>query len=139
MSEVDFDALVSGEGGGGAGSGVGSVRVYDDSGYWVTLRLSDFLGADIVEREDEEGGEPERGLFIPLRRNSLLVTNRREVYATFKMEAAQISSRHHTHLLSQVLDRTVLEERRRLGYKSGFVGFAKPVGYGSKSMKKMKI
>lgn len=136
MSEVDFDALVRGDVVAGGGSGFGNVRVYDGGGYYVTLRLSDFVGADIVDRDDEEGAEPERGLFIPLRRNSLLVTNRREVYVTFKMEAAQVASRHHTHLLSQILDNAVLEERRRLGYKSGFVGFAKPIGYGKTTKKR---
>ena len=109
-----------------------SMRVYDSKGYYVTLRLSDLQGSEIVELEDEERGGMRRGIFIPFAEAGLTVTPKKNVLAVFKAEMAQIATSKYTHLLTQIVDRSVWEERRRLGFRTGFVGFMKPIGWGKK-------
>ena len=123
--EIDYTALVNDDG--GDNSRVTGVRVYDSNNYFVTLRLTDIHGSYMTEVEDPDTGEPVNSLVIPIRRSGLTVTPKRNVLVTCKMEVCQIASKHHTHLLTQILDRTVMEERRRLGFKQGFVGFARPM------------
>lgn len=125
MEDIDYNALTS-YGDDETPSGIGSVKVYDGSNYYVTLRLSDLGGAVMTEHDYEDGRPPQRGIFIPYRDAGLFVSPKKNVIITCKMELAQVVSNHHTHLLTQVLDRDIIEERRRLGFKSGFVGFARP-------------
>lgn len=123
--EPDYNALTS-YGDDETPSGIGSVKVYDGGNYYVTLRLSDLGGAVQTEHDYEDGRPPQRGIFIPYRDAGLFVSPKKNVIITCKMELAQVASSKYTHLLTQMLDRDIIEERRRLGFKSGFVGFARP-------------
>lgn len=123
--EIDYTALVND--GGGETPYTGNVRVYDSNNYYVTLRLTDIHGAYLTEVDDPDTGEPVNSLVIPLRKSGLTVTPKKNVLVTCRMEVCQIASKHHTHLLTQITDRTVLDERRRLGFRQGFVGFARPM------------
>ena len=113
-------------------SGIGNVKVYDGKGYYVTVRLSDLNDCVLTEHDYEDGTAPKRGIFIPFKEAGLFVSPKKNVMLTCKMELAQVVSNHHTHLLTQMLDGDLINERRRLGYKHGFVGFAKPIGFGKK-------
>lgn len=126
MEDIDYNALTSYGDDEREPSGIGSVKVYDGSNYYVTLRLSDLGGAVQTEHDYEDGRPPQRGIFIPYRDAGLFVSPKRNVIITCKMELAQVASSKYTHLLTQMLDRGIIEERRRLGFKSGFVGFARP-------------
>lgn len=129
--EIDYNALTS-YGDDETPSGIGSVKVYDGKGYYVTVRLSDLNDCVLIEHDYEDGTAPKRGIFIPFKEAGLFVSPKKNVMLTFKMELAQVVSNHHTHLLTQVLDGDLIKERRRLGYKHGFVGFAKPIGFRKK-------
>ena len=113
-------------------SGIGNVKVYDGKGYYVTVRLSDLNDCVFTEHDYEDGTAPKRGIFIPFKEAGLFVSPKKNIMLTCKMELAQVVSNHHTHLLTQMLDGDLINERRRLGYKHGFVGFARPIGFGKK-------
>lgn len=123
---IDYGALVEQDESEG-GFGIREMRVFDGRGYYVTVKLTEIHGATITEMEDDEGRSVS-GVFIPFKESGVLVTPKKNVLATFKMEACQLPSNHHSHLLTQVVDADVLRERRRLGYQEGFVGFARPIG-----------
>lgn len=131
MEDIDYNALTS-YGDDETPSGIGSVKVYDGKGYYVTVRLSDLNDCVLTEHDYEDGTAPKRGIFIPFKEAGLFVSPKKNVMLTCKMELAQVVSNHHTHLLTQMLDGDLINERRRLGYKHGFVGFAKPIGFGKK-------
>lgn len=104
------------------------VKPYDGRNFYVTLRLSDIRGSRFEECENPDTGEPEKGLFIPLRRSGVTVSPKKNVLATYKMEIAAVGSSHHSHLLRQVVDSDIERYWRGLGYKHEFDGFARPVG-----------
>lgn len=131
---IDYGALVEQDETEG-GFGIREMRVFDGKGYYVTVKLTEIHGATITEMEDDEGRSV-RGVFIPFKGSGVLVTPKKNVLATFKMEACQLPSSHHSHLLTQVVDADVLRERRRLGYREGFVGFARPIGNWKKKWNK---
>ena len=130
--EPDYSALTSYGDDEREPSGIGSVRVYDGNGYYVTVRLSDLNGCVLTEHDYEDGTAPKRGIFIPFKEAGLFVSPKKNVMLTCKMELAQVVSNHHTHFLTQMLEGNLISERRRLGYKHGFVGFARPIGFGKK-------
>lgn len=104
-------------------------NTYDGRGFYVTLRLSDMQGAEIIERDADNAVGYERGIFIPFKANDLLVTSKKNVIAVFRAEVSQVPSPKYTHLLSQVVSGDVVEARRRLGFKFGFVGHMRPFGH----------
>ena len=124
--EIDYNALTSYGDDEQTPSGIGSVKVYDGSSYYVTVRLSDLHDSIIIEHDYEDGTAPKRGIFIPFREAGLFVSPKKNIMLTCKMSLAQVPQNKYTHLLQQVLDRSVIEEHRHLGYKDGFVGFARP-------------
>lgn len=135
MSEEErdiYEDLTSYGPDGGSSGPISGVKVYDGQGYYVTVRLSDLNGCVLTEHDYEDGTAPKRGIFIPFKDAGLFVSPKKNVMLTCKMELAQVVSNHHTHLLTQIIDGDLINERRRLGYKHGFVGFAKPIGFGKK-------
>lgn len=126
---IDYGALVGQDE--GSDLGIRSVKVYDGKGYYLTIRLSDIPFSTIVSIEDDEGRDVQ-GLFIPFRGSGVTVTPKRNVLLVCKAEQAQIASSKHTHLLTQICDRDVAAERRRLGFHDGFIGHMAPIGYRKK-------
>lgn len=112
--------------GGDGGTPVQGVKVYDGHSYYITVRLSDIPFAEITEVEDPETGEPRNGLFLPFRNSGLTVTPKKNVLLVCKAELAQVAQDGYTHLLTQIMDRSVAVEQRRLGYKQGFIGKLRP-------------
>lgn len=115
---------------------ISNMKVYDGNSYFVTVRISDIHGAELTEVEDPETGEPRRGVFIPFKNSGLTVTPKKNVLLVCKMEMAQVVSSKYTHLLTQIMDRSDAAEQKKLGYKQGFVGHARPTG--PKPLKKRK-
>lgn len=127
--DIDYSALTTYGGEERSGGGLGNVSVYDGSGYYVTVRLSDIRGARIEEVENPDTGDNERGLFIPFSRSGVTVTAKKDVLATYAMSMAQVPSTKYTHLLRQIVDKDVEYYWRKLGYSHAFDGFASPKGY----------
>ena len=102
------------------------MKVFDGKEYYVTVRLSDLVGATIIEHEDDETNKNVKGLFLPFRESGLSVTPKKNVLLVCKAEVAQIVTSKKTHLLTQITEREVWQERNRLGFKQGFIGFMRP-------------
>lgn len=124
--EIDYSEFTSYGPDGGSSGPISDVKVYDGQGYYVTVRLSDLNDCVLTEHDYEDGTAPKRGIFIPFKEAGLFVSPKKNVMLTCKMSLAQVPQNKYTHLLQQVLDRSVIEEHRHLGYKDGFVGFARP-------------
>lgn len=123
IEDIDFNALVEDTEPEGR---IRNMKVFDGKEYYVTVRLSDLVGATIIEHEDDETGKPVKGLFLPFRESGLTVTPKKNVLLVCKAEVAQIVTSKKTHLLSQITEREVWHERNRLGFKQGFIGFMRP-------------
>ena len=126
---LDYGALTSMEDGEIPTSYIKTNKVYKADEYFVTFRISDLANSVITEHDYEDGRPPQRGIFIPIRDAVLFVSPKKNVMVTCKMEMAQVPSKHHSHLLTQVVDHDVLAEWRRLGLKHEFIGFAKPISF----------
>ena len=126
---LDFNAMTSYGEGDGCGAGFNSAKVYSGQGFIVSVRLTDIRGSRFEECENPDTGEPERGLFIPLRHSGLFVTPKRAVIANYDMGLAQVASAKYTHLLRQIVDADVDEWWRKMGYWHDFDGYAYPKGY----------
>lgn len=123
IEDIDFNALVEDTEPEGR---IRNMKVFDGKEYYATIRLSELVGATIIEHEDDETGKPVRGLFLPFRESGLTVTPKKNVLLVCKAEVAQIVTSKKTHLLSQITEREVWQERNRLGFKQGFIGFMRP-------------
>ena len=123
FEDIDFNALVEDSEPEGR---IRNMKVFDGKEYYLTVRLTDIVGATIIEHEDDETGKNVRGLFLPFRESGLTVTPKKNVLLVCKAEVAQIVTSKKTHLLSQITEREVWHERNRLGFKQGFIGFMRP-------------
>ena len=123
IEDIDFNSLVEDTEPEGR---IRNMKVFDGKEYYATVRLSDLVGATIIEHEDDETGKTVRGLFLPFRESGLTVTPKKNVLLVCKAEVAQIVTSKKTHLLSQITEREVWQERNRLGFRQGFIGFMRP-------------
>lgn len=123
IEDIDFNALVEDSEPEGR---IRNMKVFDGKEYYVTVRLSDLVGATIIEHEDDETNKNVKGLFLPFRESGLSVTPKKNVLLVCKAEVAQIVTSKKTHLLTQITEREVWQERNRLGFKQGFIGFMRP-------------
>ena len=117
-------------------SGIENVKVYDGNSWYITVRLSDIFGAELTEVDDPETGEPRRGLFLPFRNSGLTVTPKKNVLLVCKAQMAQVASSKYTHLLTQIIDKTVAEARKKLGFQQNYIGHMRQAG--PKPLKKRK-
>lgn len=121
---------------GGSSGPISCVKVYDGHSWYITTRLSDLTGAEIIEKEDEETGRPVRGLFLPFGMSGLTVTPKKNVLLVCKAQMAQVASSKYTHLLTQIIDKTVSEARNKLGFQQNYIGHMRQAG--PKPLKKRK-
>jgi hypothetical protein len=139
MSEEErkiYDELTS-YGGENSHSGpIMGMKVYDGHSYFITVRLSDIFGAELTEVDDPETGEPRRGLFLPFKNSGLTVTPKKNVLLVCKAQMAQVASSKYTHLLTQIIDKTVAEARKKLGFQQNYIGHMRQAG--PKPLKKRK-
>lgn len=124
--EIDYNALTSYGDDEQAPCGVGSVKVYDGNSWYITAELSSIYGSFLAEVEDPDTGEPTMSLVIPIRKSGVTLTPKKRVLAVYKAQLAQVQSNKYTHLLTRVIDRDVLENMRRLGFKQTFEGKMRP-------------
>lgn len=127
MSEdLDYNALTSYGDDEQMPGGIGNVKVYDGNSWYITTELSSIYGSFLAEVEDPDTGEPAMSLVIPIRKSGVTLTPKKRVLAVYKAQLAQIQTNKYTHLLTRVIDRDVLENMRRLGFKQGFEGRMRP-------------
>lgn len=130
--EIDYNALTSYGDDEHAPSGIGSVKVYDGNSWYITTELSSIYGSFLAEVEDPDTGEPTMSLVIPIRKSGVTLTPKKRVLAVYKAQMAQVATSRYTHLLTRIIDRDVLENMRRLGFKQNFEGFMRPASLKTK-------
>lgn len=130
--EPDYNALTSYGDDEREPSGIGSVKVYDGNSWYVTVELSSIHGSFLADVEDPDTGEPVKSLVIPIRKSGVTLTPKRRVLAVYKAQMAQVATSRYTHLLTRIIDRDVLNNMRRLGFKQGFEGHMKPASLKTK-------
>lgn len=130
--EPDYNALTSYGDDERESSAIGSVKVYDGNSWYVTVELSNIHGSFLAEVEDPDTGEPVKSLVIPIRKSGVTLTPKRRVLAVYKAQMAQVPSPRYSHLLTRIIDRDVLNNMRRLGFKQGFEGHMKPASLKTK-------
>ena len=130
--EPDYNALTSYGDDEREPSGIGSVRVYDGNSWYVTVELSNIHGSFLADVEDPDTGEPVKSLVIPIRKSGVTLTPKRRVLAVYKAQMAQVPSPRYSHLLTRIIDRDVLNNMRRLGFKQNFEGFMRPASMKTK-------
>ena len=80
--------------------------------------------------EDDKGREI-KGLFLPFRQSGLTVTPKKNVLLVCKAELAQVAARY-THVLTQICDKEVWQERNRLGFKQTLIGHMRNINFKKK-------
>lgn len=105
-------------------------RNYKAEEYYLTIRLSDLQGATITAMEGDDGREV-RGLFLPFKESGLTVTPKKNVLLVCKAELAQVAARY-THVLTQICDKEVWQERNRLGFKQQIIGHMRNINFKKK-------
>ena len=132
MEEIDYNALTSYGDDERGSSGIGSVKVYDGNSWYITVELSNIHASFLADVEDPDTGEPVKSLVIPIRKSGVTLTPKRRVLAVYKAQMAQVATSRYTHLLTRIIDRDVLNNMRRLGFKQGFEGHMKPTSLKTK-------
>lgn len=126
----DYSALTEREDGETPTAFVKPNKTYKAEEYYITVKLSDLQGATITAMEDDDGREI-KGLFLPFRQSGLTVTPKKNVLLVCKAELAQVAARY-THILTQICDKEVWQERNRLGFKQNLIGHMRSCNYGKK-------
>lgn len=124
--ELDYNALTSYGDDEQTPSGIGNVKVYDGNSWYITVELSNIHASFLADVEDPDTGEPTMSLVIPIRKSGVTLTPKKRVLAVYKAQLAKVQSNKYTHLLTRVIDRDVLENMRRLGFKQCFEGKMRP-------------
>lgn len=132
MEELDYNALTSYGDDEREPSGIGSVKMYDGNSWYITVELSNIHGSFLADVDDPDTGEPVKSLVIPIRKSGVTLTPKRRVLAVYKAQMAQLATSRYTHLLTRIIDRDVLNNMRRLGFKQGFEGHMKPTSLKTK-------
>lgn len=130
--EPDYNALTSYGDDEREPSGIGSVKVYDGNSWYITVELSNIHASFLADVEDPDTGEPVKSLVIPIRKSGVTLTPKRRVLAVYKAQMAQVATSRYTHLLTRIIDRDVLNNMRRLGFKQNFEGFMRPTSLKTK-------
>ena len=130
--EPDYNALTSYGDDERDASGIGSVKMYDGNSWYITVELSNIHSSFLADVEDPDTGEPVKSLVIPIRKSGVTLTPKRRVLAVYKAQMAQVATSRYTHLLTRIIDRDVLNNMRRLGFKQNFEGFMRPASLKTK-------
>lgn len=97
-----------------------------NANYILNLKLNSFIDSRIVEVEDNEG-VMEKGIFIPIDKNGLRVTDRGNVrcYA-FVNENQTYTHEKQTHYVRLKGSKAWVEHLKDLGYESPYIGYMRP-------------
>ena len=94
----------------------------DKSQYTLSIILTKFFDAEVIEREDDYGNI-EKGVFIPLDRNDLKLWNG-HVYATFFVNKSyHPKNPRATHYLTLYASKRFVKKMNDLGRKMPFMGY----------------
>lgn len=101
--------------------------------YIGRIRLTNFIGSQIIEREDEDGVMV-KGVFIPMDKNDLREYGKGCVDAVFYISESTIATvcnwSHYFHLKAS---KAFIEMMKSHGYKHlPYIGNMKPSGYFNK-------
>lgn len=97
-----------------------------DSNYTLQLKLSNYIGAKIVQIEDDEGFI-EDCLVIPIKKNDLSVSKSNNVYAKlFMTKSMNGTIKGWSHYLRMKVGREAYNKMLELGYSVPYLGNAKP-------------
>lgn len=93
-----------------------------ESDYLLSFNLTDFFGAEVIEHENEDG-IMEEGVFIPLKRNELMVQKSGKVTAWAFVNRMLTNPEYGwSHYLMMKASRDFVSEVRSLGYKMPCLG-----------------
>lgn len=97
--------------------------------YIVKFVLTNFFGASVKMVENEDG-ELEECVCIPLERNDLKKSNKGRVSAYFFMTKTQVANMYGwTHYLKQKVNPAFLRKINKMGYSMFYAGNAKDGNY----------
>lgn len=113
-------------------------KVYDGNSWFITLRLSDFFDARYEKLEDPMTGEDELCVCIPIRKNGILYTKRRNAVITVKATLAQKPSNRYTHLITMLLDDEQEALMKQCGFYKPFIGHMRPKNFKKTTIKRQK-
>lgn len=102
--------------------------------YVAKIKLSNFLGSKVVDLENDETGELEKGIFIPIELNSLFLTPRNQVIAwAFVNEKLHDTGDGFSHYLKLKTDKYHIKKLNDLGYETPYLGSMKTSTFFTKS------
>ena len=113
-------------------------KVYDGNSWYITIRLSDFFDARYEMLEDPMTGDEETCICIPLRKNGILYTDRRNAILTVKATLAQRPSTKYTHLITQILDDEQANIIKKTGFFKPYIGHMRPKNFKKTTIKRKK-
>ena len=105
--------------------------------YVAKLKLSNFLGSKVIDYENDETGEFEKGIFIPLDLNGLFLTPRNQVIAwAFVNEKLHDTGDGFSHYLKLKTDKHHIKLLNELGYEAPYLGSMKTSTFFTQSQAK---
>lgn len=102
----------------------------EESNYIIKFRLTRLFGARIIEEEDEEGNL-EKGVFIPIDRNDLKVNQNGDVDVYGFVNKCFTNSQYDywTHYIRLKGSKDFVKKINSLGYKTPYLGNMKSKNY----------
>ena len=101
----------------------------DNNNFVLKFVLTNFLGANISYVENEEG-ELEECVCIPLERNNLKKNSKNQVSAyAFMTKTMSVNKFGWTHYLKMKIDPNFLKKINKIGLKNPYLGNAKGSNY----------
>lgn len=96
----------------------------------LKIKLTNFFDARIIEDEDLEG-HIEKGVFIPLDKNGLVISKHNVVNAyAFVNKAMAASEEGWSHYVQLKMRKELVEKMQSMGYKKmPYLGNIKPAAY----------
>ena len=90
--------------------------------YLIKLKLSDYINSRVIEVENDDG-EKEKGIFIPLDINNLFVTVRNTVISwVFATQKMYDPIDNMSHYLKMKVDKSHKDKLKQLGYDPPYLG-----------------
>lgn len=105
--------------------------------YIARLKLSNFIGAKIIELDNDETMNKEKGIFIPIELNGLFVSPRNQVFAWFFVnEKLHDTGDGYSHYMKLKTNKKHVEKLDKLGFATPYIGAMKTSTYFTSSQSK---
>lgn len=89
--------------------------------YELVMKISNFIDTRIMDLEDNDGNT-EKCLVIPLEKNGMNVSSNNHVYCKFFVNERTYGEGKATHYLRVKLSKKVVAKLEALGYKTPYMG-----------------